>query len=90
MLDAGRLGCATATVARIRRLYRMGGIACIRPSRGRRSRHACLSQEDEAGCRHQSHEIGLRLFWSATRLAPTLGKPASISATIRCVDCCIR
>jgi transposase len=79
---AQRLGCSPETVKRVRKLYRTGGIAALRPVKppGRRSR---ATPEFIAAMRAAVAANPLTLgygfsTWSAARLAAHLGKTTGI------------
>lgn len=79
---ARRLGCGTDTVVRIRRMYRMGGIGALHPTRppGRKSRAtpAFLKELRRAVAAHPM-DLGYGFStWSAIRLAAHLGKVTGI------------
>ncbi|MBK8269785.1 MAG: helix-turn-helix domain-containing protein [Planctomycetes bacterium] len=79
---AGRLGCATATVARIRRLYRMGGIGALHPTKppGRRSRATpAYLKKMKRVVDTNPMKLGYGFsVWSATRLAAHMAKETGI------------
>ena len=79
---AQHLRCGTDTVVRVRRLYRMGGIGALHPTKppGRKSRAtpAFLKKMKQALA---TNPMGLGYgfsTWSATRLAVHLGKVTGI------------
>jgi transposase len=79
---AQRLRCGTDTVVRIRRLYRMGGIAALHPTKppGRKSRAtpAFLAKMKQAVATNPM-DLGYGFStWSATRLAAHLAKTTGI------------
>jgi transposase len=79
---AQRLRCGTDTVVRVRRLYRMGGIGALHPTKppGRRSRAtpAFLKQMKRAVAANPL-DLGYGFStWSAVRLAAHLGKVTGI------------
>jgi transposase len=79
---AQRLRCGTDTVVRVRRMYRMGGIGALHPTKppGRKSRAtpAFLKQMKQVVAANPI-ELGYGFStWSATRLAMHLGKVTGI------------
>lgn len=79
---AQRLRCGTDTVVRVRRLYRMGGIGALHPTKppGRKSRAtpAFLTKMKQAVARNPM-DLGYGFStWSATRLAAHLGTVTGI------------
>lgn len=79
---AQHLRCGTDTVVRVRRLYRMGGIGALHPTKppGRKSRAtpAFLKKMKQALATHPM-DLGYGFStWSATRLAAHLGKVTGI------------
>ena len=79
---ANRLGCATDTVARVRRLYRRGGVKALRPVKppGRRPRATAefLTAMKQAVLTNPLN-LGYGFSnWSAARLAGHLAKETGI------------
>ena len=79
---AGRLGCATDTVVRVRRLYRMGGIGALQPTKppGRRSRATpayLKKMKRVVDTNPMKWGYGFSV-WSAARLAAHMAKETGI------------
>ena len=79
---AQRLGCATDTVNRVRRLYRQGGVQALRsikpPGRPPRATPEFLAQMKQAVQSHP-HSLGYGFStWSAVRLAEHLARVTGI------------
>lgn len=79
---AQRLGCGTDTVVRIRRLYRMGGIGSLHPTKppGRRSRATpAFIKKMKQTVDTSPMKLGYGFsVWSATRLAAHMAKETGI------------
>jgi transposase len=79
---AQRLGCGTDTVVRIRRLYRMGGIGALHPTKppGRRSRATpAFLKKMKQVVDTSPMKLGYGFsVWSATRLAAHMAKETGI------------
>lgn len=79
---ARRLGCGTDTVVRIRRLYRMGGIGALHPTKppGRRSRATpAFLKKMKQTVDTCPMKLGYGFsVWSAARLAAHLAKETGI------------
>lgn len=79
---AKRLGCGTDTVVRIRRMYRLGGIGALHPTKppGRQSRAtAAFLKEMKRAVAANPMDLGYGFStWSAVRLAAHLGKVTGI------------
>ena len=79
---AQRLGCGTDTVVRIRRLYRMGGIGALHPTKppGRRSRATpAFIKKMKQTVDTSPMKLGYGFsVWSATRLAAHMAKETGI------------
>jgi len=80
---AHRLGCSTETVTRIRRLYRQGGAAALRPIKppGRKPRATAefiAQMKKVVGISPQTLGYGFSV-WSAARLARHLAKVTGLS-----------
>ncbi len=79
---AQRLGCGSNTVVRIRRLYRMGGIGALHPTKppGRRSRATpAFLKKMKQTVNTSPMKLGYGFsVWSAARLAAHLAKETGI------------
>jgi transposase len=79
---ANRLGCGTDTVVRVRRLYRMGGIGALHPTKppGRRSRATpAFLKKMKQTVDTSPMKLGYGFsVWSAARLAAHMAKETGI------------